>query len=198
MRWWLLVTVAAVALSACTDAAIIDADPDIEGETAGNTALFCRAWPEARQTVVDMFEGGDQRFDYADPALAIDRTMEAYDRAAPLVIRAEWDRVYAAYTRTSDLNFTTGFGGGVVRPVHLTMAYGAGGPEAAFGDAMLAAAAIDKWAVTACGDFCSRWPELEDAVRLDGEHSIIHGGPDEVERRIAQMEAAIRAGNMLV
>jgi hypothetical protein len=71
MRLWLMVTVAAVALTACTNAAILGPDSDTGGETAGNTALFCRAWPEAKRTVIDVLEGEDQRFQEARNAAVL-------------------------------------------------------------------------------------------------------------------------------
>ncbi len=198
MRWWLLVTVAVVALTACTDAAILDPDLTTEGETAGNTALFCRAWPEARRTVVNVLEGDEPRFNWDNTALSLDQAMEQYDGAVPVEIRADWDRVYDTYVRVSDLVFTTGFGESVLRPDHIEMVFGAAGPEPVFARTMDSIAAIDEWSIAACGDFCSRWPELEDAVMLDFQRYTIHGGPEEVERSIEQMEAAIRAGNVLV
>ena len=197
MRWWLLATVAVVALTACTDAAILGPDSTDEGETAGNTALFCRAWREARRTAVNVVEGEESRFDWYNSARALDEAMEEYDGTVPVEIRSEWDRVYDTYWRVSDLMFTTGFGEeSVLRPDHIEMVFGSVGPEPIFARAMDAIEAIDEWSITACGDFCSRWPELEDAVRLDGAHFIIEG-ENEVQS-IAQMEGAIRAGSMLV
>ncbi len=198
MRLWLMVTVAAVALTACTDAAILGPDSENEGETAGNTALFCRAWPEARLTVVNVIEGDEPRFDWYDSALSLDQVMEEYDSAVPVEIRADWDLVYDTYVRVSDLAFTTGFGESVLRIDHVEMMFGSVGAEPVFAQAMDAIAAIDEWSINACGDFCSRWLELEGAVMLGDQHNIIHGGPEEVERGIAQMESAIRAGNVLV
>ncbi|MEA3511517.1 MAG: hypothetical protein U9R51_08790, partial [Actinomycetota bacterium] len=81
----------------------------------------------------------------------------------------EWDRAYEAYARVSDLLFVTGYTEGVIRPVHVTMAFGDKGPEAAAADAEAAVAAIDDWAIEACGDFCSRWPEFESTLRYE-EH----------------------------
>ncbi len=115
MRLCLMVTVAAVALTACTNAANLGPDSDNEGETAGNTALFCRAWPEAKRTVIDMLEGEDQRFQDARNAAVVDDTMATYDRAVPSEIRTEWDRFYDTYTRASDLTFTVGYAGHTIR-----------------------------------------------------------------------------------
>ncbi|MEA3509809.1 MAG: hypothetical protein U9R51_00085 [Actinomycetota bacterium] len=198
MRWWLFVTVAAVALTACSDAAILGPDQGAKTETAGNTALFCRSWPEARRTVVNVIEGDESRFDWYDSALSLDQVMEENDRAVPVEIRADWDLVYDTYVRVSDLAFTTGFGESVLRTDHVEMMFGPAGADAVFARAMDGIEAIDDWSISACGDFCSRWLELEDAVMLGDQHNIIHGGPEEVERAIAQMESAIRAGNVLV
>ena len=200
MRLWLLVTVAVVALTACTDAAILGPDPGNETETAGNTALFCRAWPEARRTVVNVIEGEDQRFHDAASAGVVDETMATYDRAVPVEIRAEWDRLYNTYTKASDLLSTVAYGGHTIRTEHITMMFGPGGMELAMSDASKAIEAIDEWSVTACGDFCSRWPELRDAVLLDPGHWLFQGHHEDeyIEQMIEREEAAIHAGSVLV
>ncbi len=195
MRLCLMVTVAAVALTACTNAAILGPDSDNEGETAGNTALFCRAWPEAKRTVIDMLEGEDQRFQDARNAAVVDDTMATYDRAVPSEIRTEWDRFYDTYTRASDLTFTVGYAGHTIRAEHFAMMFGPGGMESVMNDAATAIEAIDEWSVTACGDFCSRWPELSNAVLFD---DIFGWNPDELMGRIDRDESALRAGSALV
>ncbi|MEA2022777.1 MAG: hypothetical protein U9N79_00650 [Actinomycetota bacterium] len=195
MRWWLLVTVAVVALTACTDAAILDPDLGDETETAGSTALFCRAWPETRRILIATFEGEERRLEEYHSAAALDESMEEYDRNVPAGIRGHWDVAYDAYTRVSDLMFTVG---PAARADHVEMVFGPAGPDAVFARAMVGIEAIDEWSITACGDFCSRWPELEDAVMLDGNRYTIHGGPEEVDRSIGHMEASIRVGNLLV
>ena len=104
----LFATVVVVALTACTDAAILGPDSIDERETAGDTALFCQAWPQARRTVVNVIEGEESRLDWHDSALSLDQAMEEYDGTVPVEIRADWDRVYDTYLRVSDLAFTTG------------------------------------------------------------------------------------------
>ncbi|MCL1692517.1 MAG: hypothetical protein M3096_02425 [Actinomycetia bacterium] len=198
MRLWLMVTVAAVALTACTDAAILGPDSDNEGETVGNTALFCRAWPEARRTVVNVLEGEDQRFQDAGGAAVVDETMAQYDRAVPSEIRTEWDRLYAIYTRASDLVFTAGYAGHTIRTEHVTMMFGPGGMDAASVEASNAIEAIDEWSVTACGDFCSRWPELRNVVLVDPNHWVFQGHGEDIEPLIEREEETIHVGSVLV
>jgi hypothetical protein len=198
MRLWLMVTVAAVALTACTNAAILGPDSDNEGEMAGNTALFCRAWPEAKRTVIDMLEGEDQRFLDARNAAVVDDTMATYDRAVPSEIRTEWDRFYDTYTRASDLTFTVGYAGHTIRAEHFAMMFGPGGMESVMNDAATAIEAIDEWSVTACGDFCSRWPELRNAVLVEPTHWLFEGWHEDIEQLIETEEAAIHVGSMLV
>jgi hypothetical protein len=193
MRRWLLVTVAAVALSACTNTAIIDADPYVEGETAGNTALFCRAWPEARRTVINMLEGEDQRFQDARSAGSVDETMAGYDRAAPAEVRTDWDRLYGVYTRASDLIFTVGYAGHNIRAEHVTMMFGPGGMESAVSEASSAIAAIDDWSIEACGNFCSRWSELESILRYEE-----HVDQGSWQQNLDRYELALAAGARLV
>ncbi len=200
MRWWVLVTVAAVALTACTDAAILDPDSDNEGETAGNIALFCRAWPEARRTVVNVLEGEDQRFQDGRSAAAVDETMRGYDRTVPSEVRADWNRLYDTYNRTSDLVFSAGYAGHDIRDEHATMMFGPGGMESAMTDVTSAIEAIDEWSVLGCGDFCSRWLELREAVLLEPDHWLFQGHHDDEyrERMMEREEAAIHAGTVLV
>ena len=198
MRLCLMVTVAAVALTACTNAAILGPDSDNEGDTAGNTALFCRAWPEARRTVTNMLEGEDQRFREAASAGVVDETLAQYDRAVPSEIRTEWDRLYAIYTSASDLIFTAGYAGHDIRTEHVTMMFGPGGMEAASAEASNAIEAIDEWSVAACGDFCSRWLELRSAVLVDANHWLFQGNGEDIEPLIEREEEAIHVGSVLV
>ena len=192
-RQWIVITVAAVALSACAGV-----ETTAGGATGtmpeGNVALFCRAWPDAQRTVVDVLEGEDQRLFDDRSAAIVDETMAGYDRAAPPEIRADWNRLYDAYTKASDLTHTVGYAGHGIRAEHVEMMFGPGGIEKAMTDALSAIEAIDEWSVTACGDFCSRWPELRDAVLFEG----FNGDWYPVMQRIDRDEVAVRAGFLLV
>ncbi|GMQ94168.1 MAG: hypothetical protein BMS9Abin12_1652 [Acidimicrobiia bacterium] len=176
MRLWIAIGVGAVALAACTSVGSAGSEVSTESEVQGNVALFCRAWPDARTTILgavswttsfdllgDRSVGLDRNFVDSDAALA------DVDRTVPADVRAEWDRAYEAYARVSDLLFVTGFTDGAIRPVHVTMAFGDRGPEGVFSDAEAAVAAIDDWEIEACGDFSSRWPEFESVLRYEAE-----------------------------
>ncbi len=200
MRWWLLVTVAAVALTACNDAAILGPDSTDEGETAGNTALFCRAWPDARETILGTVSGATSFDLLGDRTVGLDRNfvdsdaaLAAVDRAVPAEVRAEWDRAYEAYARVSDLLFVTGYTEGAIRPIHVTMAFGDRGPEGLIVDAEAAVAAIDDWAIEACGDFCSRWPEFESVLRYEE-----HFGWEQWAQNLDRYELSLQIGTRLV
>ena len=201
MRWWLLVTVAVVALTACTDAAILDPDPAAQGATAGNTALFCRAWPEARSTILGAVSGTTSLDVLGDQTVGLDRNfvdsdaaMADIDGVVPAEVRSEWDRAYEAYARVSDLLFVTGYTEGAIRPVHVKMAFGDQGPEGVAAETEATIAAIDDWAIEACGDFCSRWPELYEAIVLDNPDQDW----EQLRQRIDRYETAIHAGTRLV
>ncbi|MFV1971012.1 MAG: hypothetical protein ACC683_08430 [Acidimicrobiia bacterium] len=173
MRLWVVITVAAVVLSACTGVESSTAEgTDTEGR--GNAALFCRAWPEARETIVGAVTG-ETSFDLlGDRTVGLDRNfvdsdaaLAAVDAAVPIEVRADWNRAYEAYATVSDLLFVTGYTEGAIRPIHVTMAFGDRGPEAVLADAEAAVAAIDDWAIEACGDFSERWPEFESVLRYE-------------------------------
>ncbi|MEA3503290.1 MAG: hypothetical protein U9R47_10975, partial [Actinomycetota bacterium] len=78
-------------------------------------------------------------------------------------------------------------------PVHVTMAFGDKGPEAVAAEAEAAVAAIDDWAIEACGDFCSRWPEFESILRY--EEGFDWGT---WEQNLERYELALAAGARLV
>jgi hypothetical protein len=200
VRSWLLVTVAAVALAACTDAVILDSDPAAQGETAGNTALFCRAWPDARTTIVGAVSGSTSFDLLGDRSVALDwnfvdsdAALAEVDRVVPGEVRADWDRAYGAYARVSDILFVTGYTEGAIRPVHVTMAFGDRGPEGLVADAEAAVAAIDDWAIEACGDFCSRWPEFESVVRYEESFDW-----ERWEQNLDRYESSLQIGARLV
>ena len=140
----------------------------------GNVALFCRAWPDARETIVGTVTGASSFDLLGDMTVGLDRnfvdsdaTLAEVDAAVPADVRADWNRAYEAYATVSDLLFVTGYTEGVVRPVHVSMAFGDQGPERVVADAEAAIAVIDDWTIEACGDFCSRWPEFESILRYE-------------------------------
>ncbi len=65
-------------------------------------------------------------------------------------------------------------------------------------DAATAIEAIDEWSVTACGDFCSRWQELRNAVLVEPTHWLFEGWHEDIEQLIEKEESAIHVGSMLV
>ena len=159
-RQWIAITVAAVALSACASV-----ETTAGGATGtmpeGNVALFCRAWPDARETIVGTVTGASSFDLLGDMTVGLDRnfvdsdaTLAEVDAAVPADVRADWNRAYEAYATVSDLLFVTGYTEGVVRPVHVSMAFGDQGPERVVADAEAAIAVIDDWTIEACGDFC--------------------------------------------
>jgi hypothetical protein len=73
------------------------------------------------------------------------------------------------------------------------MAFGERGPEGLVADAEVAVAAIDGWAIEACGDFCSRWPEFESILRYE-EH--VDWGT--WEQNLERYESALATGSRLI
>jgi len=191
MRLWIAITVAAVALSACTGVESSSAE-GTNLESQGNVALFCRVWPDAREKLLGMVTG-ELSIQYQDADLALAQFLADVDSTVPTEIRTEWNQAYATYQQVSDLLFITGYGEGSIRAVHLKMAFGDAGPEAAVSDTESAVAVIDDWAITGCGDFASRWPELEQILGIDEQ-------PDwnDLRNNIDRYEAALAVGTRLV
>lgn len=192
MRWWAAIIVAAVALTACIDASSAGRDVSADSGSPGNVALFCRAWPDAREKLLGIVSR-ETTPEYQDQELAVARFLGDVDSTVPTEVRTEWNRAYWTYQQISDILFLTGYSEGTIRAVHLEMAFGDAGSEAAVADTEAAVAAIDEWAVTACGDFCSRWPELGRILQIP-----VVANPEELRRTIDQHEAALTAGERLV
>ncbi len=190
--------VMAIVLASC--ASDTTADPVDEPIPTGNVAQFCARWPEARTTLLGTVGGetsfdllGDPTADVSKTMISHDLTMEEVDAVVPPAIRRHWDTLYGAYTATSDLLFITNYSDLVLRLAHTTMAYGAGGHEATVTRADEAVAAIDDWAIEACGDYCARWPEFEYILRYE-EHFDGHIWFENLDR----YELALAAGDRLV
>ena len=173
LRGWILIAVVAFGVAAC---ASDTAAPATTGEitAAGNVAQFCARWPDVRTTLLGVVSGdesfdllGDETVGLDQVMLSHDVTMEEADAVAPAAVRADWDAAYGAYASVSDLLFTTGYSDAVIRPAHFRLMFGDAGYESTIVDAEAAVAAIDDWAVEACGDFCARWPEFEYIVRYE-------------------------------
>ncbi len=191
MRLWVAIAVAAVVLSACTGVESSTAEgTDTEGR--GNAALFCRVWPDAREKLLGVVTG-ELTIQNQETDIAIARFLADVDSTVPTEIRAEWNEAYATYQQVSDLLFLTGYSEGTIRAVHLEMAFGDAGPEAAVAGTEAAVAVIDDWAITACGDFASRWPELERILGIDDQSAL-----PELGQNIDRYEAAMAVGERLV
>ncbi|NOY56288.1 MAG: hypothetical protein GXP34_09925 [Actinobacteria bacterium] len=190
-RLSIAITVAAVVLSACSSVGNTVAE-STDSESQANVAVFCRVWPDAREKLLGMVTG-ELTIDYQETDIAIARFLTDVDTTVPTELRPEWNRVFATYQTISDLLFITGYSEGTIRGVHLTMAFGDAGPEAAVADTQEAVAVIDDWAVTECGDFFSRWPELERILGIDDPASW-----SELRRDVDRYEAALTVGERLV
>ncbi|GMQ86219.1 MAG: hypothetical protein BMS9Abin07_1792 [Acidimicrobiia bacterium] len=151
MRWSVAITVAAVVVSACTDVGSAGRDERADSGSLGNVALFCRAWPAAGDKLLGTVSG-ETSIRYETDVAPTDRFLADVDSTVPAEIRSEWDRAYETYQRVSDLLFITGYNENedAIRAVHLKMAFGDAGPEAAVADTEAAAAAIDEWSEANC------------------------------------------------
>ncbi len=161
-----LVVLAAVCLVAASCGAEADVPNQADAADAGNAGLFCAVWPEARRALLAGYEAPVDEAAH-DTVAQRDASVARYDRVVPTGVRQVWDIAHEVYADFADLWFTTGYSEDNVRTEHLVMLFGNGGAEPAISDALNAITAIEEWALIACGDFCSRWSELEHAVRFD-------------------------------
>jgi len=190
-RLWIVVIVVAVVLSACSSVENTVAESTGSGSQA-DVALFCRLWPDAHEKLLGMVTG-ELSIQYEDEEIAIARFLTDVDSTVPTEMRAEWNRAYATYQQVSDLLFVANYDDGAIRAVHLKMAFGDAGREAAVADTEAALATIDEWAGTACGDFSSRWGELEHILQIDDQPDW-HG----LSREIDRYESTLAIGDRLV
>ena len=171
IRGWFAVVLVVAVLAACGESSGADV---ADTAPAGNAAQFCAMWPDVRSTLLGVIRG-DTSFDLlGDETVGLDKLMASHDLAmeeadaiVPGAIRSSWDVGYGAYRSVSDLLFTTFYTDAVIRPAHLTMAFGDTGYGAAVASAEAAVAAIDDWSVETCGNFCSRWPEFGSILRYE-------------------------------
>ncbi len=134
-----------------------------------NSDAFCSRWDEARSALLDekvqnRDEGLQSFEDAAERQLEI---IDSTDALVPPEIRTEWDAAADFRRAVTQLLFTVD--PERVRPIHLELAFGDADPESLEADATAAVAAIDEWTVTGCGDFCDRWPEIEQAILVDDQ-----------------------------
>ncbi len=71
-RLWIAITVAAIALSACTGVGSSAAESTDSG-SQGSVVLFCRAWPDARETILGAVSGATSFDLRGDPTVGLDR-----------------------------------------------------------------------------------------------------------------------------
>ncbi len=162
---------------------------------AAGDDLFCGVWDDARRALVSSWSGEERPGD-PDSEQRIEAKIARYDRIVPAGLRSDWDRARDVFDAISDLRFTVGYQDARIRPEHLRMVFGEAGPEPSVDEAEAAIAAIDTWALGACGTFCSRWRQLEEAVRLEPD---LHPGElGRVRDNIERWETAIAAGDALV
>lgn len=162
MRRLTSAVVLTLALTSCV--AGVGGDVIVESPGPGSLELFCQIWPDAREDLLEAWNGDREGSDWGE---RLEDRIAEYHRVVPEDIRAEWDRAHRVFTDVMDLMHKVGYDPGRVRDEHLAMAFGEDGPTAAISDAEAAIAEIDTWSVTSCDDFCSLWPELEGSLSLD-------------------------------
>lgn len=192
MRLGVTIAVAAVALTACVGVESAGPDVDTASESQGNAAIFCRVWPNAREKILGILSG-ETAITYEQQDQALARFLTDVDSTVPSDVRPEWNQAYETVEAARDLLFLTGYAEGTIRPVHLKMAFGQAGPEAAFAGAETAVASIDDWSIDECGNFASRWEELERIFQIHDDSYW-----RELGRDIDRYEAALVAGARLV
>ncbi len=132
----------------------------------GNTQVFCEIWPDARGDLLASWNN-ESESDESGWAIRLEAEIARYDRIVPPAMRPDWDEAHAVFTDIADLRFTVGYYDSRIRPEHLAMVFGEAGPEAAIAAAETAIDRIDVWAARSCGDFCSRWEDIERAVQFE-------------------------------
>ncbi len=192
MRLGVAITVAAVALTACVGVESAGPDENVGLESQGDAAIFCRVWPDAREKILGILNG-ETTIAYQEQDLALARFMADVDSTVPSDVRPEWNRANATVEAARNLLFVTGYAEGTIRPVHLKMAFGQAGPEAAVAVTETAVAFIDDWSIDECGDFASRWGELERIFQIHDDNYW-----RELGRDIDRYETALVVGARLV
>lgn len=152
----------ALALTSCV--AGVGGNVVLEPRGPGSQELFCQIWPDAREDLLEAWNGDHEGSDWG---ANLEDQIAQYHKVVPEEIRAEWDRAHQVFIDVMDLMHKVGYNPGRVRDEHLAMVFGDGGPTAAISDAEAAITEIDAWSVTSCDDFCSLWPELEGSLSLD-------------------------------
>lgn len=158
---------------------------------------FCEHWDEFAFLTAD--EDAMTRDSYDEAIALIDRVGDE----VPAEIRGDWDAVVESARGFHDVLVSVNF-----QPDHITdelleQAFGSIESAVATEEAADAGrAAIEEWALSGCGDFCSRWPELRRAldetagelwwVRDEGE------GEGRGQERLAEHLRAFEIGSQLV
>lgn len=161
---------------------------------AGSEELFCSVWPEARSDLLQAWNGDNEGQDWGE---ALEIRVARYDRIVPSELRSEWDRAHTVFNDVMDLLFTVGYANDAVRNEHIEMMFGAEGPSPAVASAEEAIDSIDLWAATTCGDFCARWPELEEPFNLDFNNPNL-GAVEDLLRNKERWEQLITVGDILI
>lgn len=190
-------SVLAVALMLVLASCSADADDAgyVAPQSDGSAEVFCGVWPDARGDLLASWNN-ESESDEDGWAADLEAEIARYDRIVPAALRADWDQAHAVFTDIADLRFTVGYHDSRIRPEHLAMVFGEAGPEPALAEAESAIDAIDAWAATSCGDFCSRWGDLEEAVRF--EPSLHLDAMRETQRTADRWELWIDIGDQLV
>ena len=155
MRRFTSAVVLALALTSCVAGV---SGVVVEPAGSGSLELFCQIWPDARDGLLEAWNGDNDGSDWGE---RLEDRIAQYDRVVPEEIRAVWDRVHHVFADVMDLMHKVGYDPGRIRGEHLAMVFREDGPTAAISDAEAAIAEIDTWSVTSCDDFCSLWPDVE-------------------------------------
>lgn len=167
----------AVVVTSCGDATSTSEqvlDAAAPPATISDAGAFCAQWTSVRSALTgEWFERNVETRAHERDQVLEEQTavIEAVDGLVPTEIRRAWDTAADHRRAVEQVLLTVGFESDAIRPVHLEMAFGDADPqvlEAAERSALAAVEEIETWTVTNCGDFCSRWSEIEYALLLPG------------------------------
>ncbi len=162
------------------------------GSIAGDDlSAFCTSWPELAELVA-----ADRDPD-AETFSELFELVDDVDPVVPTDLVTEWE-AFVGFNRTfRDVLMTVKYKIERVDDELIARAFGDIRSAETQGDASDAAfASMESWAATGCGDFCTRWPELRQALDELGGRLDWAQYPEEADR-LTRFERALAVGSEL-
>lgn len=179
-----------LAVFVSTTACASTAETPTEGISAGDPALFCARWPEARGALATEFEGEepDEVRGQVDRA---HNTLQEIGALVPASLRTTWGEAIRFQDTVITLVRIAGFQPERLRQELIDAAFGEGGVEVASAGSVVAIGRLDAWAVEECGDFCEWWPRLDSALAFDDDLLLLLQRGDADEAQLLMVEGIV-------